>query len=231
MPKQSARRRTPKRPKLRGEHYATYWLILYAFDYTNRGGGFDPTIHMSEWDAKYVRGCIQRLARIAGVTHDKPKLSTVYDDAMKAIYMRVAAESSYDTSPAFRCSERIRQTIERNKPKHEEQTGADVSEEERTIIRRGLEMLGYEGMLETMQKLKDGEPPAEVFRRMVQLKREQARGKKNADDIDALRERLRELEEEGEAHNESGIFALRRKIYDAEHADAPDDWSEWEEDA
>lgn len=50
--------------------------------------------------------------------------------------------------------------------------------------------------------------------------------------VEEMRARLRNLLDEGEAHNESGIFKLEREIYDLERAgDGADqnDWSAWEE--
>ncbi len=47
--------------------------------------------------------------------------------------------------------------------------------------------------------------------------------------IAELRDRLRELKDEGEAHNESAQFRLEREIYDLEHADttSAEGWPEY----
>jgi hypothetical protein len=84
-------------------------------------------------------------------------------------------------------------------------------------------------VLELLRCLKKRVPLADVTLRGP--RRPKAEGKR--DDLPprlrSLRNALRLLREEGEAHNESGVFRLEREIYDLEHADTTpaDDWPEW----
>jgi hypothetical protein len=45
--------------------------------------------------------------------------------------------------------------------------------------------------------------------------------------ISELRSHLQALKDEGEAHNESGVFKLERAIYDLERSAPDDEWPDW----
>jgi hypothetical protein len=71
----------------------------------------------------------------------------------------------------------------------------------------------------------------EILGVVVSPKPEPAKGegaapKSDEKHLDSLRAQLRSLEEEGEAHNESGIFRLERMIYDLERQTDSDEWPE-----
>jgi hypothetical protein len=123
MPDKNTTRRKA-RPKLNKEHYAIYWLLHHAFDIhgEEQSDEYPTKIEITaHGHADYVWGRVRALAKLAGITHDlamspratngRAEVSTVFDDAMKAVYMRGRAESDYDTAPAFRIAERIRAVL------------------------------------------------------------------------------------------------------------------------
>jgi len=228
--KHSTRRK--QRPPLKKEHYETYWLVLWSLDYEDKdepAGGYKK-IHLDEWGSRAVRRQLRRLARLAGVP-EREKPSKTFDDALKAVYMREREDASFDTGPAFRSAERIRRMIEpyaEERDRELEQMRVARNDGERVMVEAAREF-GTEAIEELLRLVAEGgHSKGEILRRVRALIR-----KKDDDGrrVDELRERLRELEAEGEAHNESAVFKLRREIYDLEHpADDWNDWSAWEED-
>jgi hypothetical protein len=50
---------------------------------------------------------------------------------------------------------------------------------------------------------------------------------KTAARTEQLREQIRRLLDEGEAHNESGVYRLRRELYELENGGSLDEWPGW----
>jgi hypothetical protein len=134
MPNKNATRRK-YRPQLNQEHYAIYWLLLHAFECDDEKPGDWPVkINITaHGHADYVWGRVRALAKLAGITHDlatspratngKAKISIVFDDAMKAVYMRAKEDEAYDAAPAFRIAERMTTVLSIYEREREERRG------------------------------------------------------------------------------------------------------------
>ncbi|HEX7318652.1 MAG TPA: hypothetical protein VF297_32385 [Pyrinomonadaceae bacterium] len=103
-------------------------------------------------------------------------------------------------------------------------TVAPVSDEERETLLASVREFGPDAIGELLRLIAEGNhSKSEILRRVRKLIKKPEAGKR----IEELRERLRELKDEGEAHNESGIFKLEREIYDLEHPEEASDWNDW----
>ncbi|HEV7889440.1 MAG TPA: hypothetical protein VGP08_02320 [Pyrinomonadaceae bacterium] len=86
-------------------------------------------------------------------------------------------------------------------------------------------------LLALLEGLRKRRPFSSVRLKGARRKQEQEHG--GADDppprLASLRNALRRLTEEGEAHNESAAFLLKREIYDLEHRDTTpgSEWPDW----
>lgn len=234
MPNKNNTRRKA-RPKLNKEHYATYWLLFHAFDYDERPANAFVKIAVTDnRDARYVFRRVRALAKLAGITHElgtSPAsnisgalISKVFDDAMKAVYIRAKARASYDTTPAFQIAERIKHTLEMYARSHDD--GQEHDEEGERVIKGAVERFGPDAVEELLKLVSEGgHGKREILRRVRRLIKKKD---ETSERVEELRERLRELRDEGEAHNESAIFKLEREIYDLEHKSATPD-EEWPE--
>lgn len=103
-------------------------------------------------------------------------------------------------------------------------TAAPVSDEQREKLLAAVRHFGPVAIEELLRLVAEGEhSKAEILRRVRKLiKKPEKDGR-----VEELRERLRELRNEGEAHNESGIFKLEREIYDLERGAKAGDWPDW----
>jgi hypothetical protein len=225
MQKKNTTRRKA-RPKLTHQHYAIYWLILWSLDYEGKeepGGAFRK-LSLPDYTSADVRRQLKRLARLAGVP-EQQKASKTFDDAMKAIYLRARAEADFDTGPAFRIAERIKGRIAPYEATRRAEANEPLNSGEQTVIAAARDF-GPEAIEELLRLVAEGgHSRGEILRRVRKLIKQ----KDDTDErLEELRERLHDLEEEGEAHNEAGVFKLRREIYDLEHPEeARDDWNDW----
>jgi hypothetical protein len=98
-----------------------------------------------------------------------------------------------------------------------------VSDKERENLLAAVRQWGPDAVEELLRLVAEGgHSKAEILRRVRKLIKNSPTDAR----IEELRERLRNLRDEGEAWNESGVFQLEREIYDLEHADTTpaDEW-------